>query len=122
LYCRLSKVRWTCWGADMRRQSRIESFMVKLYVLLDAHLLAIGWLTSPLLACPIINMYSVSDELNRICYSRWHCHVLLGQPVDGNNDCQWPSIVSCVTTTIIMWITTTFHRPNWCVTWDCCEI
>jgi hypothetical protein len=41
-----------------------------------------------LLACPIINMYSVGDELNRICYSRWHCRVLLGQPVDGNNDCQ----------------------------------
>jgi hypothetical protein len=37
----LSKVRWTCWGADMWRQSRIESFVVKLYVLLDAHLLAI---------------------------------------------------------------------------------
>jgi hypothetical protein len=26
---------------DMRQQSRIESFMVKLYALLDAHLLAI---------------------------------------------------------------------------------
>jgi hypothetical protein len=33
-------VRWTCWGADMRRQSRIKSFMVKLYILLDVHLLA----------------------------------------------------------------------------------
>jgi hypothetical protein len=49
---------------------------------------ACNWLTSPLLACPIINMYSVGDELNQICYSWWHCHVLLGQPVDGNNDCQ----------------------------------
>jgi hypothetical protein len=47
-----------------------------------------NWLTSQLLACPIINMYSVSDELNRICYSQWHCRILLGQPVDGNNDCQ----------------------------------
>jgi hypothetical protein len=27
----------------------------------------------------------------------------------------WPSIVPCVTT-IIMWITTTFHRPNQCIT------
>ena len=45
-------------------------------------------LTSLLLARPIINMYSVGDELNRICYSRWHCRVLLGQPVDGNNDCR----------------------------------
>jgi hypothetical protein len=41
LYCRLSKVRWTCWGADMRWQSRIKTFTVKLYILLDAHLLAI---------------------------------------------------------------------------------
>jgi hypothetical protein len=41
LYCRLSKVRWTCWGVDMRWQSRIESFVVKLYILLDTHLLAI---------------------------------------------------------------------------------
>jgi hypothetical protein len=41
-----------------------------------------------LLARPIINMYSVGDELNRICYSWWHCCVLLGQPVDGNNDCR----------------------------------
>jgi hypothetical protein len=40
LYCRLSKVRWTCWGADMRWQSRVKSFVVKLYVLLDVHLLA----------------------------------------------------------------------------------
>jgi hypothetical protein len=39
-----------------------------------------------LLARPIINMYCVGDKLNWICYSR-HCHVLLGQPVDGNNDC-----------------------------------
>jgi hypothetical protein len=30
---------------------------------------ACNWLTSQLLACPIINMYSVGDELNRICYS-----------------------------------------------------
>jgi hypothetical protein len=49
---------------------------------------ACNWLTSQLLACPIINMYSVGDELNQICYLRWHCHVLLGQPVDGNNDCR----------------------------------
>jgi hypothetical protein len=50
---------------------------------------ACNWLTSPLLARPIMNMYSVGDEINQICYSRWHCHgVLLGQPVDGNNDCQ----------------------------------
>jgi hypothetical protein len=49
---------------------------------------ACNWLTSPLLARPIINMYSVGDKLNRICYSRWHCCVLLGQPVDGNNDCR----------------------------------
>jgi hypothetical protein len=41
-----------------------------------------------LLACPIINMYSVGDKLNRICYLPWHCRVLLGQPVDGNNDCR----------------------------------
>jgi hypothetical protein len=41
LYCQLSKVRWTCWGADMRQRSRIESFAVKSYVLLDVHLLAI---------------------------------------------------------------------------------
>jgi hypothetical protein len=34
---------------------------------------ACNWLTSPLLARPIINMY---------------CCVLLGQPVDGNNDCR----------------------------------
>jgi hypothetical protein len=27
----------------------------------------------------------------------------------------WPSIISCVTT-IIMWITTIFHRPNCCIT------
>jgi hypothetical protein len=39
--CQLSKVRWTWWGADMWLQSRIESFVVKFYVLLDAHLLAI---------------------------------------------------------------------------------
>jgi hypothetical protein len=49
---------------------------------------ACNWLTSQLLACPIINMYSVSDELNQICYSRWHCPILLGQPVDCNNDCR----------------------------------
>jgi hypothetical protein len=36
-----SIVRWTCWGADMRQQSRIESFTVKLYILLDVHLVAI---------------------------------------------------------------------------------
>jgi hypothetical protein len=41
-----------------------------------------------LLACPIINMYSVGDKLNQICNSWWHCCILLGQPVDGNNDCQ----------------------------------
>jgi hypothetical protein len=29
-------------------------------------------------------MYSVGDELDRICYSPWHCRILLGQPVDGN--------------------------------------
>jgi hypothetical protein len=34
-----------------------------------------------LLACP-------SDKLNRICYLRWNCRILLGQPVDGKNDCQ----------------------------------
>jgi hypothetical protein len=45
-------------------------------------------LTSPLLAFSIINMYSVGGELNRICFLQWHCHVLLGQTVDGNNDCQ----------------------------------
>jgi hypothetical protein len=28
LYCQLSKVRWTCRGADMPWQSRIESFAV----------------------------------------------------------------------------------------------
>jgi hypothetical protein len=44
--CQLSKVRWNCWGADMWRQSRIESFMVKLYILLDTHLLGCNWLTS----------------------------------------------------------------------------
>jgi hypothetical protein len=33
---------------------------------------ACNWLTGPLLACPIINMYSVGDKLNWICYSRWH--------------------------------------------------
>jgi hypothetical protein len=84
--------------------------VVRLYVLLRPS--ACNWLTSLLLACPIINMYSVGDELNRICYSRWHCCILLGQPgghgkskikytnlivkmdrlpdppVDGNNDCQ----------------------------------
>jgi hypothetical protein len=35
------KVRWTCWGADMWQQSRIKLFVVKLYVFLDANLLAI---------------------------------------------------------------------------------
>jgi hypothetical protein len=49
---------------------------------------ACNWLTSQLLPCPIINMYSVGDKLNRICYLQWHCCILLGQPVDGNNDCQ----------------------------------
>jgi hypothetical protein len=65
----------------MRRQSRIESFMVKLYVLLDVHLLTIDKQANCLLA-PYY-MYSVGDEINRIC----HCCVLLGKPVDGNNDC-----------------------------------
>jgi hypothetical protein len=48
---------------------------------------ACNWLTSPLLPCPIINMYSVGDKLNQICYLQWHCCVLLGQLVDGNSDC-----------------------------------
>jgi hypothetical protein len=41
LYCQLSKVTQTCCGADMWWQSRIESFAVKLYILLDVHRLAI---------------------------------------------------------------------------------
>jgi hypothetical protein len=48
---------------------------------------ACNWLTSHCLLVPYY-MYSVGDKINRICYSRWHCRVLLGQPVDGNNDCQ----------------------------------
>jgi hypothetical protein len=54
-----------------------------LYILLDA----CNWLTSKLLAYPIINVDSVGEQHNQICYLQQHCHVLLGWPVDGNNDC-----------------------------------
>jgi hypothetical protein len=69
----------------MWQQSRIKSFVVNLYVLLDVHLLAIDYQANCSLA-PYY-MYSVGDKLNQICYLQWHCCVLLGQPVDGNSDC-----------------------------------